>query len=94
MQDVTGLKRAITKGDPVILSSGATAIVRRSYPAGYGGDVEILLDGAEESERVSGLTLVDDEPPQVGPELGDPTAAQEGEMGESRAPSREMKNPL
>ncbi len=92
MQDNTGLKRALKKGDPVILSTGATATVRRSYPAGYGGDVEILLDGAEESERVAGLTLVDEELPQVGPELGDPAAAQQVEMGESRAPSREMKN--
>lgn len=57
MEPSIGLERALTEGDPVILSTGATATVRRDYPAGYTGDLEILLDGAEEKERVSGVTL-------------------------------------
>jgi len=92
MEDNTGLKRALTAGEPVILTSGSTATVRRSYPAGDDGDVEILLDGAEETERVSGLTLTDEQPPDVGPKLGDATAAQEVAMGEPRAPSRRMED--
>jgi hypothetical protein len=91
MESTIGISRALTAGEPVILSSGSTATVRKSYPAGYDGDVEILLDGAEEKELASNLTLVDEEPSDPGPELGDAAAAQR-EMGESRAPSREMKN--
>ncbi len=52
-----GLARALNAGDSVILKTGATATVRRSYPAGYTGEVEIDLDGSEETERVDGLTL-------------------------------------
>ncbi|MFY9665790.1 MAG: hypothetical protein WAL67_17265 [Candidatus Cybelea sp.] len=63
----------------MILSSGATASVRRSYAAGYTGDVEILLDGQEETERASGLTLLDGAPPKVGPEGGDANAAHQVE---------------
>ncbi|MGA9418565.1 MAG: hypothetical protein WBV40_05400 [Candidatus Cybelea sp.] len=43
----------------MILSSGTTASFRRSYPKGYSGMVEILLDGAEEIENTSSLTLPD-----------------------------------
>ena len=50
MESTIGLSRALTAGESVILSSGSTATVRKSYPAGYDGDVEILLDGAEEKE--------------------------------------------
>lgn len=91
MEDSIGLKRALAKGDSVILSTGATATARHLYPAGYSGDVEILLDGAEESERASALTLPDAEPPDAGPDLGDVTAAQ-SDMGDNRAPSRRMEN--
>jgi len=52
-----GLPRALTAGDYVILSTGAIATVRGDYPVGYSGDVAIMLDGAEELERVDGLTL-------------------------------------
>jgi hypothetical protein len=76
----------------VILASGSIATVRHAYPAGYDGDVEILLDGAEETERVSGLTLLDAKAPQVGPELGDANAAQQVEIGETRAASRRMED--
>ena len=90
MEDELVLKRGLNKGDSVILSTGATAAVRRSYPAGYAGEVEILLDGAEESERVSGLTLPTEESLNVGSELGDPAEAQQ--FGETRAPSRRMED--
>lgn len=91
MESTIGLSRALAAGESVILSSGSTATVRESYPAGYDGDVEILLDGAEEKELAGNLTLVDAEPSDPGPALGDAAAAQR-EMGETRAPSREMKN--
>ncbi len=91
MESTIGLSRALTAGESVILSSGSTATARKSYPAGYDGVVEILLDGAEERELASNLTLVDEEPSDAGPALGDAAAAQR-EMGETRAPSREMKN--
>jgi hypothetical protein len=91
MESTIGLSRALSAGESVILSSGSTATVRKSYPAGYDGDVEILLDGAEERELARNLTLVDEEPSDPGPALGDAVAAQR-EMGEARAPSREMKN--
>lgn len=92
MENNSGLKRALSAGEPVILTSGSTATVRRSYPAGYDGDVEILLDGAEERERVSALTLIDEPLPQAPSQLGDVKAAQEVEMGETRAPSRRMED--
>lgn len=91
MERDNGLSRALDEGDAVILSTGATATVRRCYPKGYSGDVEILLDGAEESERASGLTLPD-EPLQISPELGDANAAQQAELGEVRGPSRRMED--
>ena len=62
MESKFALARPLVAGESVILSSGSTATVRRSYPAGYAGDVEILLDGAKEKERVGGLTLHDEEP--------------------------------
>jgi len=83
------LKRDLAAGDEVILSTGATATVRRAYPAGHTGEVEILLDGAEERERVSGLTLTDVKATEADSGLGNPTAAQV-EIGEVRAPSRKM----
>ena len=90
-EDNDELTRALSKGDEVILSTGATATVRRSYPKGYSGEIDILLDGNEETERVSGLTLPAKPPLQAGPELGDATA-QQGEASDARAPSRRMKD--
>lgn len=86
-----GLPRALNKGDSVILSTGATATVRRSYPAGYNGDVDILLDGVEETDRADALTLPDTEPPVADPQLGDVSGAQ-NDMGETRGPSRRMED--
>lgn len=92
MQEDFGLKRALQEGDAVILSTGASATARRSYPKGYIGEIEIVLDGNEETERTSGLTLPDEEPLQVGPELDDSVVAQQAETGEARAPSRRMEH--
>jgi hypothetical protein len=92
MENDSGLKRALEPGDEVILSTGATATVRGSYPQGYTGDVVILLGDAEETERAIGLTLPDNPPIEVRPELADITAAQQSEMGEIRAPSRRMED--
>jgi hypothetical protein len=76
----------------VILSTGATATARSSYPAGYTGNVEILLDGNEETERAGGLTLPEPHVPDASAQLGDPIAAQQAEMGNTRAPSRRMED--
>ena len=92
MENDSGLKRDLEPGDEVILSSGATATVRGSYPQGYTGNVAILPDDAEETERASGLTLPDNPPIELGPELGDVTAAQQTEIGDIRAPSRRMED--
>jgi hypothetical protein len=86
-----GLPRALNEGDSVILSTGATATVRRSYPAGYDGDVEILLDGAKESDRADALTLPDTQLPLEDPALGDVSVAR-NDVGETRGPSRRMED--
>jgi hypothetical protein len=91
VEEEASLKRPLSEGESVILSTGATAIVRRSYPAGYSGDVEIMLDGQAELERAGRLTLSEPDLPDPGPDLGDATVAQD-EMGETRAPSRRMEN--
>ena len=67
MQDDRGLKRALNPGDEVILRTGATATVRGSYPAGYTGEVAILLDDAEETELADALTLPDKSPLEIPP---------------------------
>jgi hypothetical protein len=92
MEDNAGLERSLSPGDEVILSTGATATVRGSYPQGYAGDVAILLDDAEECERASGLTLPNKPTIEVRPELGGPTAAQQADSGKTRAPSRRMED--
>ena len=89
MEEKTGLSRALKQGDAVILSSGANATVRRSYPAGYSGEVAILLDGAEEHEQADTLVLPDTASPVAPAGLGDPILAQ-SDTGENRAPSRRM----
>ncbi|HET6276119.1 MAG TPA: hypothetical protein VFE16_09350 [Candidatus Cybelea sp.] len=53
----SGLARSVTAGEEVTLCSGTTATVRRSYPCGYRGSVEILLAGSKESESAASLTL-------------------------------------
>ncbi len=64
------MERALSEGDYVILTSGAIATVRRCYPAGYSGPVEILLDGAEESESSDGLTLPEMDVRATKPDVG------------------------
>ena len=92
MEHADGLKRALNPGDQVIMSTGATATVRASYSKGFAGNVAVMLDGTEEIERAGALTLPDEPPIELGPELGDPTIAQQVEMGETRAPSRRMED--
>jgi hypothetical protein len=92
MEKRTGLTCNLVKGDAVILSTGATASVRRSYLAGYTGDVEILLDGKQETERASGLTLLDEVAPKVGSNEGEADAPHPVEIGETRAPSHRMED--
>lgn len=92
MEQDAGLKRALTPGDEVILTTGATAIVRGSYPQGYAGAVAIRLYGADELERASALTLPGKPPSAIGPEPNDSTDAQAVETGNTRAPSRRMED--
>jgi hypothetical protein len=92
MKKQTGLTRDLVKGDAVIPSTGATASVRRSYLAGYTGAVEMLLDGEQETERASGLTLLDEVAPKVGSNEGEANATHPVEIGETRAPSRRMED--
>lgn len=87
-----GLSRDVKAGETVILATGANATLRRAYPKGYAGDVEIVLDGNPEVERVDGLTLTN-APQRIEPaQLGDAEAAQDVAMGETRAPSRKMEH--
>ncbi|MGB6522636.1 MAG: hypothetical protein WBE83_12785 [Candidatus Cybelea sp.] len=91
MEESNGLKRDLKEGEAVILSTGATATARRSYRAGYTGDVEILLDGHEEKERASGLVLPDESsPPAPGDDVDDASASDD--IGHNRAPSRKMED--
>jgi hypothetical protein len=92
MEDSNGLKRDLKEGEAVILSTGATATARRSYRAGYTGDVDIVLDGNEEKERASGLVLPDEGfPPAPGDDLGE-AGASDADIGNNRAPSRKMED--
>ncbi len=92
MKTETGLRRALSEGDAVILSTGATATVRRAYPAGYFGDVEILLNGVGETERTQGLTLPDEQPLLGGAEAAESTETPPTGEGETRAPKRRMQD--
>ncbi len=87
------MEHALTEGDYVILSTGAIATVRRSYPAGYSGLVDILLDGSEESERSEALTL-----PETSIQVTEPETApavirtESDERGETRGQSVRMED--
>lgn len=92
---MVSLTRALDPGDEVILSTGAVAVVRHSYPKGYQGRVEFELDGRVESDEVASLTLED------APELLEPTTSagvpevdlsQEAEGSSVRAPSTRMED--
>jgi len=90
MQNDRGLKRALNPGDEVILSTGATATARGSYPEGYTGEVAVLLDGVDETERADALTLPDKTPFEIPP--FDSDGAISVGFGETRAASRRMKD--
>lgn len=75
MEDNGGLPRDLQDGEAVTMSSGATATVRGSYRAGYSGVVTVVLDGQEEKERASGLTVPDERfPPPVDFDVADAVA--------------------
>lgn len=86
------MERALSEGDYVILSTGAIATVRRSYPAGYSGQVDILLDGAEESESADALTLPETNVHATEPELGPAVEGAETNGGEARGQSVRMED--
>jgi hypothetical protein len=91
MDAEAGLAQALNDGDAVILSTGATATVRGSYPQGYCGDVRIVLDGAEELERADALVIAHFPPNR--PNATDETpAAPSTESAPMRAPSRRMED--
>ena len=89
--DDRGLLRALHAGEKVILATGATAVARASYPAGYSGDVDILLDGVEESERADGLTLLERALPE-NPVHDDAAASASQPAGETRGRSHRMED--
>lgn len=91
MDGEAGFTRALSDGDPVILSTGATAKVRGSYPQGYRGDVRIVLDGVEEFERADALVVVE-WPPNEPAASADAPAAPSTEPNRTRAPSRRMQD--
>jgi hypothetical protein len=86
-----GLLRDVAAGDPVILSSGATAQFRQSYAKGYSGLVEILLDGAAETEDTESLILPQREIVVSLPSDREERPSQPSESG-ARAPSVRMED--
>lgn len=92
MDEGIGLSDALHDGDAVVLSTGATATVRGSYPKGYRGDVRILLDGAEEYERPDGFLVIRPEPMSPPAIARNATAESPNGGGLSRAPDRRMKD--
>lgn len=58
-ENTSGLSRAITKGDRVIMSNGATAIALSAYPENFTGIVRLLLDGQEVADEAESLVLPD-----------------------------------
>jgi hypothetical protein len=89
LEHLGSFSREVHEGDPVILSSGATASFRRSYPKGYSGIAEILLDGAEEIQNTSSLTLPDYD--QAAVDVDDVPRESEPQDG-VRAPSLRMED--
>jgi hypothetical protein len=91
--DDSGLPRGLDEGDYVILSSGAIATARRSYPRGYSGILDLLLDGAEISDTTAAITLPSDgaavETPDSGRVAVDDASAGHGE---SRGTSLRMED--
>jgi hypothetical protein len=90
-EETSGLSRALAKGDSVILSSGATASARSSYPAGYAGDVDLLLDGEEVTDEAESLVLPDTGLQVTASESGGPIITEES-GGEVRGRSRRMED--
>jgi hypothetical protein len=90
-ENTSGLSRTLSKGDSVIMSSGATAIARSSYPAGYTGDVDLLLDGEEVSDEAESLVLPSTDLDVTRSEPGS-SIITEDHSGEVRGRSRRMED--
>jgi len=90
-EDVHGLSRALSKGDRVIMSSGATATARSSYPVGYTGEVDMLLDGEEVTDEAESLVLPNPDLHVTPSESESPTATKDN-GGEVRGRSHRMED--
>jgi hypothetical protein len=86
------LERAVREGSYVVLKSGAIAMVRRNYAAGYKGIVDLLLDGEETSERAGDLLLPDPQPLQLDGDTSSVAGDTELEDGLARADSKRMED--
>lgn len=91
-ENTSGLSRAITKGDRVIMSSGATAIALAAYPANYTGNVRLLLDGQEVADEAESLVLPDTDDAQETQRESQNPVASEGDGGEVRGRSHRMED--
>lgn len=91
-EDTSGLSRALTQGDRVIMSSGATAIALAAYPANYTGNVRLLLDGQEVTDEAESLVLPDSD--DVEETLGESQSSvvSEDDGGEVRGRSHRMED--
>jgi hypothetical protein len=91
-ENTSGLSRAITKGDCVIMSSGATAIALAAYPANYTGNVRLLLDGQEVADEAESLVLPDTDDAEETLQKSESPVAGEGDGGEVRGRSHRMED--
>jgi hypothetical protein len=93
MDNDAGLREALNEGDAVVLSTGATATVRGSYPKGYCGDVRILLGDVEELERADGFLVTHPQPmPDNDDVVENAGAEMPSDSGLVRAPNRRMQD--
>jgi hypothetical protein len=90
-EDAHGLSRALSQGDRVIMSSGATATARSSYPVGYTDEVDMLLDGEEVTDEAESLVLPNPDLHVVPSESERPTATKDN-GGEVRGRSHRMED--
>ena len=91
-EDTSGLSRALTQGDRVIMSSGATAIALAAYPANYTGNVRLLLDGQEVTDEAESLVLPDTDDGQETLGESESPIIGEGDGGEVRGRSHRMED--
>jgi hypothetical protein len=91
-ENTSGLSRALTKGDRVIMSNGATATALAAYPANYTGNVRLSLDGQEVADEAESLVLPgSDDVEETLAESENPIVS-EGDGGEVRGRSHRMED--